>query len=206
MPFPAISVPAAVAIGLSIGAAGFAVQGTSLRRRAARRTVAAADGPSDQAAGSVPAPGVTAEAPAGVTTATSAPAVTPAKPAANGRVRAAPKAPAAAPRARATGLKAAAKADSLDVTRKRQAALRKGLEAIVTFAGGPARRARATACADALVLAVPKAERGRQVSAFLHAAGAKEAPARLQEMAEDAGVEIAMAIKALNAEISQAGG
>jgi hypothetical protein len=197
MPFPAISLPAALAIGLSIGAIGIAAQGKSLRRRAARRTVAGPDGPGDQPPGSVPTPGVRADA--------SAPAVAPARPAANGRHGVAPRAP-AAPRKRATALRTAAHADPPDITRKRQVAFDKGLEAIVTFVDGPVRRAGASACADALVLAVPKAERGRQVSAFLRAAGAKEAPARLQEMAEDAGVEIAMAIKALNAEIKPAGG
>jgi hypothetical protein len=96
------------------------------------------------------------------------------------------------------------KPDSLEARRRRQAALRKGLDAIIAFVDGPARRGEATACADAVVLAVPKAERGADVWAFLHAVGAKEGPGKLQDMAEDAGMEIALAIKALAAEIKKA--
>jgi hypothetical protein len=92
-------------------------------------------------------------------------------------------------------------AGSLTALRKRHEALNRGLEAIVEFADGPARRAGAMACADALLLAVPKGERGPQVSRFLHAAGARESPTRLQEMAEDAGVELAITLKGLAAEI-----
>jgi hypothetical protein len=99
---------------------------------------------------------------------------------------------------------ARARPDSLEARRRRNAALRQGLDAIIGFVDGPARRGEATACADALLLAVPKAQRGPQVSAFLHAAGAKEAPGKLQDMAEEAGMEIALAIKTLTAEIKKA--
>lgn len=88
-------------------------------------------------------------------------------------------------------------ADPATALRRRQASLQRGLDAVVDFVDGPPRRGTATACADALLLAVPKKDRGPHVDAYLHAAGAKEAPTRLQELAEDAGMELATAIKAL---------
>jgi hypothetical protein len=100
----------------------------------------------------------------------------------------------------------ARRAPSLDTLKRKRAALERGLDAVIEFVDGPARRAPATACADALLLAVPKTERGPHIEAYLHAAGAKEAPGRLQEMAEDAGMELAAAIKAVGAEIKARSG
>ncbi|MDQ6747155.1 MAG: hypothetical protein M3010_03490, partial [Candidatus Dormibacteraeota bacterium] len=85
--------------------------------------------------------------------------------------------------------------------KKRHDALNRGLDAIVEFVDGPARRAGATACADALLLEVPRGERGQEVSHFLRAAGAKESPVRLQELAENAGVELAASIRTLAGEM-----
>jgi ribonuclease E len=232
MPFPAISAPASVAIGLSIGAIGFVVQESVLRRRAARRNGGQAPAaPAAEDSRAAAAPDVTATprkpparvrkaptpkrakaatvAPAAgmqqaaqeASTAAAAPEIpAPATPVGTAAVRAAPRRK-AAPRATAPAPRRRAPADPIATLRKRHAALNRGLEAIVEFVDGPARRAGATACADALLLAVPKGERGPRLSAFLHAAGARETPARLQEIAEDAGVELAIALKGLAAEI-----
>jgi hypothetical protein len=199
MPFPALSLPVAAAIGLPIGLACFAVRETVIRRRTARHAPepdgAAGMGPIEAASG------------VSVIAATSAPARLAAKaPATRG---ATPKASTPAPpAAKAVAARPArgTRTVPLDVRRKQMVALKRGLDAIVAFVDGPARRAGASACADGLLLAVPKAERGHDVAAFLRAVGAKEAPARLQELAEDAGVEIAVAIKALNDAMLRASG
>jgi hypothetical protein len=134
------------------------------------------------------------------------PAAGPPPPAARPAVKPTP-APDTAAKRKPRPSRAAKPAASLDALRKRQLALRRGLEAIITFVEATPRRAAATACADALLLAVPKAGRGPQVATFLHAAGAKESPERLQELAEEAGVELASAVKALALEIkARAGG
>ncbi|HEY8740468.1 MAG TPA: hypothetical protein VIN56_07745 [Candidatus Dormibacteraeota bacterium] len=109
--------------------------------------------------------------------------------------------PPAAKRARPSATRRAGAAEPPAKLTKRAEALNKGIEAIVEFVDGPARRAGATACADALLLAVPRAERGPRVSHFLRAAGAKEPPARLQELAEAAGMELVVALKAVSAEL-----
>jgi hypothetical protein len=111
----------------------------------------------------------------------------------------APRKPAAARRAPAG--KAATAAPALEDLQRRQATLRQALEAVIAFVDNPPRRATATACADALLLLVPRDERGANLAAYVHAAGAKEPLRKLQDLAEEAGVEMATAIKALNTEI-----
>jgi hypothetical protein len=124
--------------------------------------------------------------------------------------RKAPPSPRVAPPARpapppkAARPSRAAKPASAASLEKRRLGLGRGLDAIVAFVDGPARRGEATACADALLLAMPRSERGPATSAFLHAAGARQPPARLQELAEDAGVELATALRAVNAELKGA--
>ena len=229
VPFPAVPLPVSFAIGIPVALAAFVAQEVVLRRRRTSRpprhivddpeshlyeslhgsdvtTPDAADVKGDVvdlrevAPQSAPVPAkprvprarrARAEAsvaPESEQMADVVPAVTPPQTA---RSR---KRPAAAPGQRAA-------ADSTAVLGKRRAALNVGLEAIIDFVDGPARRAAATACADALLLAVPKTQRGPDLEAFLHAAGAKRPPSQLQEMAEDAGVEVATAIKEVNVKI-----
>ena len=88
------------------------------------------------------------------------------------------------------------------LTRRRNG-MKQALDAIIDFVDAPPRRAAATVCADALVMAVPRTQRGPDLEAFLQAAGSGLAPSRLQELAEDAGVEVATAIKEINARIRE---
>ncbi|MFN2465190.1 MAG: hypothetical protein ABR598_02875 [Candidatus Dormibacteria bacterium] len=218
MPFPAVSAAESVAIGLTLGAIGFGIQESLLRRRARAR--AAKLQPA-----ATPRPSTGVRAGQRVTTApAAAPAGSPARPTGKPGARRARNAaatvqqPAHEPRAKravktTTAEAAAAKPATVRVAPrparttpvaavvKRHAALNRGLDAVIEFVDGPARRGEATACADALLLAVPKGERGPELSRFLRAAGAKESPGRLQEIAEDAAVELAVAIKTLAAEI-----
>ena len=190
MPFPAFSVPASFAIGIPLGLAGFAAQEAVLRRRSVKRGAEAAPETASRAPVEAPAaPGVTAVVP-GVPVEAPAEAVAEAvvaKPAV----------------ARPTAVrKKRAPADPRAALRRRHAALSQGLEAIIAFVDGAPRRAAATACADALLLALPVSERGPQVAAFLHAVGAKLPPGKLQELAEDAGVEVATSIRMLARQLS----
>lgn len=84
---------------------------------------------------------------------------------------------------------------------RREAYLAQALEAVIEFVESQPIRTGARACADALVLLVPKAERGLQLAAFLRAAGAKESPARLQALAEDVGIELAAGLKRVRVEL-----
>jgi hypothetical protein len=190
--FPAIPLPLALAIGVPVCLAGFAAQEILLRRRAAGRRTSAPSPPDENQAAPEGAAPPAVEAPR--------PSTSERRP----RPRAARRPAAGTARGQAPAARAWPAPDAQAALRKRHHATRTGLEAIAAFVDSPARRAGARACADALLLAVPKDERGPRVSAFLRAAGAKDAPDRLQELAHEAGVELATRIEELNAALRAA--
>ena len=190
VPFPAVPLPVSFAIGIPVALGLFVAQEVVLQRRAAHR----ADSPAPGAPVNAP---VRATPPAGVTVA--APAL-PTAPVRGARTRAAaPAKPVAA--TPAVPAPKRAPSNPAGALRRRLAALNQGLEAIIEFVDGPVRRKPAASCAEALKGAVPKARRGPALNAFLVAVEAGVAPSRLQEMAEDAGVEVAIAIRQVTAEI-----
>ncbi|GAC1327595.1 MAG: hypothetical protein NVSMB17_01860 [Candidatus Dormibacteria bacterium] len=96
-------------------------------------------------------------------------------------------------------------ADPAPRLRRRHAALASGLDAIIDFVDRSPRRAAAAACAETLAHSIPSSQRGPATKAFLDAVGTTTPPSRLQALAEEAGVEVATAIKALSAEIRALG-
>ena len=217
MPFPPLTFAQSLGIAVPISLAGYAAQEFYIRRRAVKRRLEDADGavPGAADAGDT-GPRVTVGDPAAEVKAAAKPVAASSKPvkaapkpvkAASRPVTAAPKpvkatpkaAPKPAPARQPSTRKPAPVA--LEELQRRQAALRQALDAVITFVDAPPRRAGATACADAVLRLVPRDERGPNLDAFLDAAGAKEAPGRLQDLAEESGVEMATAIKALNTEI-----
>ncbi|MGI8608194.1 MAG: putative bifunctional diguanylate cyclase/phosphodiesterase [Candidatus Dormibacteria bacterium] len=78
---------------------------------------------------------------------------------------------------------------------RRERDLNVGLEAVIAFVDGPPRRAHANKCVAVLKKAVPNRERGPQLAMFFSAAESGEGPVRLQARAEDAGIEMAAALK-----------
>ena len=110
--------------------------------------------------------------------------------------------PAVTPPVAARSVKRPAANPTTALTRRRNG-MKRALDAIIDFVDAPPRRAAAAVCADALVMAVPRTQRGPDLEAFLHAAGSGLAPSRLQVLAEDAGVEIATAIKEINTRIKE---
>ncbi|GAC1327789.1 MAG: hypothetical protein NVSMB17_02310 [Candidatus Dormibacteria bacterium] len=111
--------------------------------------------------------------------------------------RSAPSAPPARPARKPTP-------DALQATARRQRALKRGLDAVITFVDAAPRQSHAATCAAVLARAVPRADRGEALTGFLDAARRGERPGRLQSMAEDAGVELALAIKQLTIELRAA--
>ncbi|MFN2462514.1 MAG: hypothetical protein ABR573_01260 [Candidatus Dormibacteria bacterium] len=164
MPFPALSLPVSLAIGIPAGLAGFVAQEALLRRRSRLRARSEATARSFTPVGEPPGP---ADVTGG------------ARP---GRQ---------VERARRLGSATLA---------RRESAAQRGLDAVVTFVDAAPRRAAAEACAEAILVAVPKTMRGAAVQAFLHAAEAQERPGRLQALAEAAGMELAVELRQIKSE------
>jgi hypothetical protein len=88
---------------------------------------------------------------------------------------------------------------------KRESTLDKALDAVVDFVDGAARRTRAEACGSELARLMPKAARGPALAAFMAALAEGIAPGRLQVMAEEVGVELAVQLQAVRREMSSFG-
>lgn len=201
MIIPQPSLLEAFAIGLPFGVAGFFAQEAVLRRRRMARapaephpTAPARPGP-ERTAPERPGRRSKAEVQAEVVPGSS-PSAAP-EPIVEPVVASSVETPASAPAAPA----AAPKRSGATALRKSEAMLDSAIEVIVDFVDGQARRARAQACADALTGLVPRARRGPAFVAFVAAVKENAAPGKLQEMAEDAGVELAIALRVVREEL-----
>ena len=214
MVIPAIPLPLAFAIGLSVGVVGYVGQAL-IRRRSHRRatdTTATAWGPTTPAVDDAIATAPETASPA-------TPAVEPATKK-SGRARGygagadqrqvAPEATPLAERAVGGGLTpmaGAALADRRKKTavltqlRKRESYLEDALDAIVGFVDAEPRRAKARICAKALSDLVPRARRSPQFNDFLRDAESGKGPSTLQDDAELVGVQLATELKQVKTEL-----
>jgi hypothetical protein len=121
-----------------------------------------------------------------------APAADGAAPAADGTAPAAETSP--APERR----RAAASSTELH---KREAYLDAALDALVDFVDGPPRPARAQVCAKRISDAVPRSRRSPLLTGFLADVDAVVAPSKLQDSAEEVGLELAAELKTVKREL-----
>ena len=204
MPIEPLDFGRALAIGMPIGAVGYAFQTLLARRRRNRRRTARGWGPTLPAATSEEAVTRTVTHVGGGEDAD--PAAASAAVELEGAELAAADVEAAdipvdtptAPRARPRR----APRSAADALRRQEAGLAAALDAVIAFVDVAPRRQRAVTCADELSRRVPRSRRGPATVLFIAAVADGLAPTQLQLLAEESGVEVATALKAVRTKLA----
>jgi hypothetical protein len=187
----------ALAIGLPLAIAGYAIQAVLLRRRAARRRTAEPPAlqaqpapPSGDGAPPVPAPDTATPALEGFKPSPTAPSATPLAAAGRGGQGTQPDRPTS---------------PWLPGLLELESDLDEAIDRIAVFVGAPPRREAARSCAEALDGLVPQDRRGPAYAAFVSAISTDLPPSELHRRAEALGVDLTAQLLSVRRQINPGG-